>query len=1703
MPLIIGKTVLIMNLINFSSDFSFNHLTSSLLVDDRIFRISNPLKSFEFNQTTVIPWYFKDYVYNLPSNEQSNFMYTSNYPSRSSSFCKVIFADIEEVNFCMPIFDCCLDEFKQFRLYLTEESQYLGPCKFSQFDYIIKPKYHQLKTHTPFWYELSHDNQLSRYENPFHCFCSDSPNLYPYGKPLIEESQWGSLEPTNGITQFIKGLGASFYSNYQMFSAGSKFSETDMDKIMSLWGLELIELGLSFTPKKLLFSFLKFLVTWCDPKTLVDHAIDLFNRTYMSLKNLSQQLHGDPDLEATSLLIDLTNLATSNSLPALCASLSSICVLFAMVIVGKNVSSSRKYDTISQRIAETMVVISKTKTGISAALDLFREFSTFIHNAIFDMLGLESDNKLLALVTSCKEPDTKDFKKQLIFEYSKFLTNPHNFLSIQSNMFYRDQLRFTVKVFAELSNLLVRTEHRLGHGALQYAMSMHQSLLTVDKAISRTSDGKSIKFNPFAIMLAGDSQTGKSTFASMLGPLIIKTLKGLESHLNINFEIPHDSNWFYSKNFSDPYVTNYTGQYAFFLDDFAQDSPGSMETNSILQFINFCSPTPYATNQAAIDNKGIPFNSKIIILTSNDLSLRNRKEITHPDALYNRLEVAYEIKHNKTAPITPEFAKPVDIYRYSYVDCKRISSQPITVKELVQECIHKYIEWFKKEKNLEIKVQNIQEYANEMVNEYLQTNAALTTPKTLLSTSDDTVESGLLQETSSWRCYFGINPKMRISRIATPNNEYDCMDFDCDCEYHSNWNMAYARYVEYCVEEDIESTTIYEFIKRCENLQSTNEEYSVSYRSSYQQIMDKVKSCLTHPLFKILTAAVAACVVSLGVYALSHKDEETLEDSAKYVIQPKHKNQVKARLGRGPIQLSPTCLFGDKDVEFSGSKPCPSSMRLLEDVLIGRSTVCVLSTVVGNKMLFNTASRIHGKYILTNHHFITRLEEGQVFSITYYNKTQTKCETKQKYSVKFMERIPDTDLAIYLCDAGMSDAKSILKHFPKDEMKLATTNNCMVVTAEPYPVIYANVLAKPNIHRLAYVVGDESYDILDSYESNLPVHRGMSGSLLISMDSTAQHKILGIQTCRNLQNGSVGYFKPVSQKQLLESMNKLQSVNISNNEDQVIEDTCCVLDELCPPNLQKNSLEYFGTLPVKKTIAAQTKSKIKPSLLQNVDRITQEPSILSNFDDRMEEELIGKSVIYRSMQGFDDIIGPVDRNILERAAHQLFQEYDVILNDATIPRRVLNDNEMVNGIPELMLRLNMKTSPGYPFVLERKDTSSSGKKEWFNDITPLGSNQRLVYEMKPKLKSLVEQTEQQLKRNENSSFIAYCCLKDETRPLAKISSGSTRAFMNMPLHYNLLIRKYFGAFVSSLKNHKIEVSSCVGVDPAKDWLKIYDKLMAKNALWEDFDYANWDQHLHPALVMKVADIINQWYNDGKECANVRRILIHNLIYTFVIVKNKLFRKRQGQCSGCAITAELNCVVHDLLMVYCWLKMHQDQGLSSSLSSMRQNVALCVYGDDIIMAVDPNCDIKFNGTTIAPHMSELGMYITPGDKKSTTFILKPPEEIFFLKRNFIKDGSRVYAPLRKDIVENIIQWVHMSSDDVKASITNCETALHESFMHGRQFFTELSNDINDRIKHLRENKPGIDFPPVILDFDALEDEYAGLKYTCAGLVGLDL
>jgi hypothetical protein len=71
-------------------------------------------------------------------------------------------------------------------------------------------------------------------------------------------------------------------------------------------------------------------------------------------------------------------------------------------------------------------------------------------------------------------------------------------------------------------------------------------------------------------------------------------------------------------NFGDKYLTGYKGQYCVVVDDIFQDADGALEgTSSALQFINWISNAPFATNQADLESKGIQFVSKMVVASSN------------------------------------------------------------------------------------------------------------------------------------------------------------------------------------------------------------------------------------------------------------------------------------------------------------------------------------------------------------------------------------------------------------------------------------------------------------------------------------------------------------------------------------------------------------------------------------------------------------------------------------------------------------------------------------------------------------------------------------------------------------------------------------------------------------------------------------------------------------------------------------------------------------------------------------------------------------------------------------------------------------------------------------------------------------------------------------------------------------------------------
>jgi hypothetical protein len=540
-------------------------------------------------------------------------------------------------------------------------------------------------------------------------------------------------------------------------------------------------------------------------------------------------------------------------------------------------------------------------------------------------------------------------------------------------------------------------------------------------------------------------------------------------------------------------------------------------------------------------------------------------------------------------------------------------------------------------------------------------------------------------------------------------------------------------------------------------------------------------------------------------------------------------------------------------------------------------------------------------------------------------------------------------------------------------------------------------------------------------------------------------------------------------------MDDFQSIEIPD-----VEATCLHLGvrETVPSEFTaQGSLLHLGNVHPANSIRQTTKTKILKSAIHDDNNKTHQTAILDSNDDRLGD-LKGIDLIAKNMAGYDKVNGRLRIKEFMRAFAAICTIYVTNLICIGIPRRILTDFETINGVFGYLNPFDMRTSPGFPWVKHRKEVKNIGKFEWFDETVNEDGSKN--YMMKEELRSVVKYREDMAKRGQRVESASYACLKDETRKIEKIQAGKTRVFVCMPMDFNILVRKYFGAFVATMHSCAGSLPPCVGLDPGSGWTGLVKRLQTVGPYFEDFDYGSWDTALHPEFFRAFARCCNKWYGveDDSDEGRVRLVLMHEVVFTYIIAGKRLLLKTTGNCSGCAVTAELNSFIGDLMMMYFWFCLApKDLDVDFYLN----NVSLAIYGDDVVKAVSREAKF-FNGNAIKPLTEELGMKLTDGSKGQGEFVFKDISDITFLKRGFKKDGDYWRAPLERVIVENIPQWVHSSDDIFTASEVNCETALREAAQYGREYYEELQVSLNKRISNLNMINGEVLMKPRCNDYD---------------------
>jgi hypothetical protein len=135
---------------------------------------------------------------------------------------------------------------------------------------------------------------------------------------------------------------------------------------------------------------------------------------------------------------------------------------------------------------------------------------------------------------------------------------------------------------------------------------------------------------------------------------------------------------------------------------------------------------------------------------------------------------------------------------------------------------------------------------------------------------------------------------------------------------------------------------------------------------------------------------------------------------------------------------------------------------------------------------------------------------------------------------------------------------------------------------------------------------------------------------------------------------------------------------------------------------------------------------------------------------------------------------------------------------------------------------------------------------------------------------------------------------------------------------------------------------------------------------------------------------------------------------------------------------------------------------STMMAFDEHVEHQSYGDDSLTAVSDEAIKVFNQVTVSATFPEFGFEYTDECKGLNGDIVesKDVSEVNFLKRTFrpCPKFDYIAAPLAKDTIFEMLQWIRTGDDDVAQAIENCQNAVREASLHEPEFFKTLKADI---------------------------------------------
>jgi hypothetical protein len=244
------------------------------------------------------------------------------------------------------------------------------------------------------------------------------------------------------------------------------------------------------------------------------------------------------------------------------------------------------------------------------------------------------------------------------------------------------------------------------------------------------------------------------------------------------------------------------------------------------------------------------------------------------------------------------------------------------------------------------------------------------------------------------------------------------------------------------------------------------------------------------------------------------------------------------------------------------------------------------------------------------------------------------------------------------------------------------------------------------------------------------------------------------------------------------------------------------------------------------------------------------------------------------------------------------------------------------------------------------------------------------------------------------------------------------------------------------------------------------------------DYRGYDTSQIKEIMDALVELINEWYDDGIENANIRRALWEDVTCSLHIFLDVLYYWFGKLPSGAPPTTILNSLYNLLVIIMCYIRLHPKPQYAEE--DFPKDVSPKVFGDDNLMGVADRAKEWFNQRTLTVEMLVFGLTYTNENKDNKEYDFRDISEVSFLKRKFRYDDvlCRYVAPLDINVVLEMPYWSKKGLLYDEITRGNVDICLMELSLHGESVFSRYAQTIIQSSRHI------IGYQPISTDWESL-------------------